>query len=167
MPAPCRIAVSPGEFGQLGGAIIGYSGRQIGTSGWLRRFIGSFGMSPRIVSATWSLIVAHGMLDHLGPRSLNPRHLLWTLLHLKGYATEADNAGRLKCDEKTYRKWVWFYMTCLANLDSTLVSLSDPSKESCELLCGLSLPVSLAFHATDPLVQSIQGRHRQLMSCHC
>jgi hypothetical protein len=124
MPAACTLAVSPGEFGQLGAPIIGYSGRQIGTSKFLRRFKTTFGLSPRIVSATWSLIVSHGMLDHLGPRSLKPCHLLWTLLHLKGYATEADNAGRLRCDEKTYRKWVWFYITCLANLDTTLVSTS-------------------------------------------
>ena len=98
--------------------VIGHSG----TSKCQRLFQESFGAAPKVVATAWKLIALEGKLDFLGPRSLKPIHLLWALMFLKGYSTEGPNSARAKCDEKTFRKWTWFYTKCLAELDSKVVS---------------------------------------------
>ena len=40
-------------------------------------------------------------------RGACPRHLLWSLYFLKAYCTENVAAQFCKCDEKTYRKWIF------------------------------------------------------------
>jgi hypothetical protein len=113
--------LSSQDFQELAGPILGQSGRQIGSPTFMRRFQTVFGLPPHVVASAWSMIVVNGSLNHLGPRSFKPFHFLWALLWLKGYATEADNAARVGCCEKTFRKWSWFYVECLANLDGELV----------------------------------------------
>ena len=65
------------------------------------RFVAYFGVSPRIVEDCWLLILN----SLLYPTGIQPIHLLWTLMHLKVYATEIVLAGIAKVDEKTFRKW--------------------------------------------------------------
>ena len=50
-------------------------------------------------------------------------HLLWALMFLKMYAKEATTsrlAGGV--DEKTYRKWVWLFVSAIADLEGDVVS---------------------------------------------
>ena len=54
----------------------------------------------------------------------NPSHLLWALHFMKNYETESEGATNFDCvDEKTLRKWVWFYVTGISKLASDVVSL--------------------------------------------
>ena len=46
-----------------------------------------------------------------------PKHLLWTLLFLKGYSTENIHAQMAGCSAKTFRKWVWFTIDKLSNIE--------------------------------------------------
>lgn len=71
-------------------------------------------------SIVWSMIVLHGRTQL--PTKPNPVHFLWALLFLKGYDTTAKNAAMADCDEKTFRKWCWFYVEAIADLDVDVVS---------------------------------------------
>jgi hypothetical protein len=115
--------LSSQDFQELAGPLVNQAGRQIGSPTFMRRFLTSFGLPPHVVASAWNMIAGFGWLDHLGPRSLKPVHLLWGLMFMKGYATESDHAARAKCCETTFRKWAWFYVECLANLDAHLVSI--------------------------------------------
>ena len=87
----------------------------------LRRFKGWFGTDAKIVALTWAGLFASGWLNYA--RHPKPVHLLWALLFLQTYSTEsilASQAGGV--DEKTLRKWVWFYAEGIARLTSKVVS---------------------------------------------
>ncbi len=89
-----------------------------------RRFASSFGIPPRLVAQLWVDMCRRGFLDFLGPRSRKPVHLLWALFFLRKCNMEEDNGSKVDCDEKTFRKWSWFYTKCTADLDSQCVSCS-------------------------------------------
>ena len=125
MPPPQRNRrrgvklVSANEFAVLGSDLITAG---VGTKKHQHRFRAAFGIPPRLVAILWKDIARGGFLNHLGPRSLKPIHLLWTLLFLKCYHKEGINASFVGCDEKTFRKWTWFYSKCAADLDKQYVS---------------------------------------------
>ena len=53
----------------------------------------------------------------------NPFHLFWALKFLKNYETESVCAAKFDgVDEKTLRKWVWFYISGISQLASKVVS---------------------------------------------
>ena len=112
--------VSSKEFGILSSSIIGAYNRN--TKKHRHRFHAAFGIPPHLVAHVWKDLCRGGFLDHLGPRSLRPIHLLWALLWLKCYNKEGVNASMVGCDEKTFRKWSWFYSECIADLDKKYVS---------------------------------------------
>jgi hypothetical protein len=76
----------------------------------MRRFKAFFGCSPKVCSIVWD------MIKNDAPSGSDPKHLLWTLVFLKGYETEHKLKGILGEDEKTIRKWIWTFVTRLALL---------------------------------------------------
>lgn len=86
-----------------------------------RRFKAFFHQSPVMCSYGWRHLVESGWLDSINRPE--PKHYLWTMMFLKLYGTEEVNASRVGCDEKTFRKWVWFYAEGIANLDKVFVSV--------------------------------------------
>ncbi len=68
----------------------------------VRRFIGLFGISPKLCSWYYRQLELKGLL----PPKFKPLHFLWTLHFLFLYSTEIQNASRFNCCENTYRKWV-------------------------------------------------------------
>jgi hypothetical protein len=88
-----------------------------------KRFCATFGMPPRLVALVWKCLLNDGFLNHLGPRSIKPVHLLWSLYFLRCYNIEQINGMTVGCDEKTFRKWAWFYAKCIAKLDAKYVSV--------------------------------------------
>ena len=61
---------------------------------------------------------------HSKTTKANPSHLLWALHFMKNYETESEGATNFDgVDEKTLRKWVWFYVTGISKLASDVVSL--------------------------------------------
>ena len=66
------------------------------------------------------------MLEHFDlPEDLKPQHLLWSLMHMKIYATETVLASYLKVDERTFRKWSRFVRMHLSALLDKQVSKKD------------------------------------------
>jgi hypothetical protein len=114
--------VSAKEFSDLSHIMIGSNPT---TKKHYDRFQASFGIPPRLVAQVWKDIAQRGYLNHLGPRSLRPVHLLWGLYWLKCYNKEENNSATAGCDEKTFRKWSWFYATCVADLETKYVSFNS------------------------------------------
>ena len=75
---------------------------------FIRRFKSFFGTIPEICSRIWNLLEGH---HH---PSSKPKHLLFSLHFLKCYDTEENNAKFFCVDEKTFRKWSWFYFPLIA-----------------------------------------------------
>lgn len=75
----------------------------------MRRFKANFGVSPNVCHKLWQELVK--------PNNPEPNHLMWTLKFLKTYPTENVLATILERDEKTLRKYIWLYVTCLAELN--------------------------------------------------
>jgi hypothetical protein len=77
-----------------------------------RIFRANFGVSPYICAVVWNELVDTRSL----PQGARPKHILWSLLFLKVYATENVLCTICACDEKTFRKWVWLLVAAMARL---------------------------------------------------
>ena len=87
----------------------------------LERFKSWFGTPPDIVAIVWAGLALTGWLRFT--HNPKPEHLLWSLVFLKTYSTEPTLASRVGgVDEKTFRKWAWFYVEGIAGLASKTVS---------------------------------------------
>ena len=86
-----------------------------------RRFRSWFGTDSFIVSLIWKMLHFSGWLSKTNKP--NPFHLFWALNFLKNYETESVCAAKFDgVDEKTLRKWVWFYISGISQLASKVVS---------------------------------------------
>lgn len=112
------------EFQRLGAEIMRRDPDFVG-SGVVadRRFRSYFGVSVDVCTQAWQLLLAQiGTL----PKGALMVHLLWALMCMKLYTNEtalASIAGGV--DEKTFRKWSWFFIEELSYLETSVVSLFD------------------------------------------
>ena len=82
------------------------------------RFRAKFGTSPVICAALWHKLEPETTML----KGSRPMHLLWALMLMKIYATEAVlsvMAGGV--DESTFRKWSWEFVEALSYLESSVV----------------------------------------------
>ena len=63
---------------------------------------------------TWRELVTSGWTHFSASRGANPEHLLWCLHFLKTYSTEEILSARVGANEKTFRRWAWFYAEGIA-----------------------------------------------------
>ena len=103
-----------------------------------RRFLSHYGVSPQIVSILWDSI-----LLNLPPKCCSI-HLLWCLLFLKVYASEAILSSIVGTNEKKYREHVWPVMRAIAALRVSTVSFLIAPQ------CLLS-PVSCLYFMLTPM----------------
>ena len=87
-----------------------------------RRFRSWFGTDPFIVSLIWEMMY---MCEWYSKTTkANPSHLYWALQISWKNQTESEGTTNFDgVDEKTLRKWVWFYVTGISKLASDVVSL--------------------------------------------
>jgi hypothetical protein len=83
-------------------------------------FISQFGTSPFICSILWMMINEKNG-DNL-MRGSCPKKLLWALLFLRTYAKESTRRKLCNADQKTLQKWVWYFVTLIADLAQDVVS---------------------------------------------
>ena len=88
-----------------------------------QRFKSWYGVNWKLMSVLWNLLGRSGWTKKLKQRP-NPAHMLWALSFLKAYKKEADFAADVKKEEKTFRKWAWFYAKGIAKLVSRVVSFT-------------------------------------------
>jgi hypothetical protein len=126
---PMEPKVPPSAFLELGLSMMGSSSSRSGTKRKLRRFHSFFGVSPGTVSLIWEMLDRSGWSEKGSVRSPNPIHFLWSLRLLKSYNTEETHAAEAGVDEKTFRKWSWFYLEGIAKLcDYVVRSIVRPSR---------------------------------------
>lgn len=75
-----------------------------------RRFVSFFGTSPSICEKLWVRLL------RTRPSNANPDHLLWALMLLKLYDSEHVLSSTAGVDEKTFRKWAWFYVSLISKI---------------------------------------------------
>jgi hypothetical protein len=88
-----------------------------------RCFNAHFGVEPAVVAAVWSTLV---YVDEVISDYVKQKHLLWTLLFLKSYATFDVITCQVGADEKTVRKWVWYIIAAVSDLADAIVSILWP-----------------------------------------
>lgn len=76
-----------------------------------RRFQQNYGISPFMCTILWS------KLSPTLHKNCRPKHMLYALRFLKTYSTEDVSAVAEGCDEKTFRKWVWYFVTAIGQLN--------------------------------------------------
>ena len=79
-----------------------------------------FGVGLQVCCQTYRLCEQSNNL----PDRCEPKFFLWALMFLKLYDTESVLARMAKTTRKTYRKWVWPVLECIARLYPQVVSYS-------------------------------------------
>ena len=109
------------DFMEIGLRIMGRHDSRASDARLTLEFVNFFGCEPIYASILWYLLEKKQWLVH--GFGILPCHLLWTLYFLKVYATEGVSERTLKCDPKTFREKVWFFLHGIARLDKILVSI--------------------------------------------
>lgn len=84
-----------------------------------RDFREHFGCGALVAHSIWELLLEHSLLPPGGCLF----HLLWALMFMKVYGKESTMcslAGGV--DKKTFRKWTWFFVNAISNLETYVVS---------------------------------------------
>ena len=119
MPHPRTSRPNAEDFWETGLVIMGRNNARATEKTLTAHFISFFGCEPTFISILWFLLDRSGWLKYR--KTVEARHLLWTLHFLKVYSTERVSAIAVKCDEKTFRETVWFMLKGIAKLDNLLV----------------------------------------------
>lgn len=100
-------------------SIIGKRGRQ-SIERFRIRFHDSFGCSIFFARKLWKRIMKfkNGQIM----RGACFKHLLWALFFINHYGKEAAMKSVIHHDEKTIRKWTWYFINALADLVPSVVS---------------------------------------------
>ena len=99
--------------------IIGRSvqGKSLSHESRERHFWALFGVGPCACSDLWRLCEFS--------QETKPKHLLWALLFLKTYATEAVLCTLAGTTRKTLRKWIWRIIFSMDNKKGSVVSVQE------------------------------------------
>jgi hypothetical protein len=79
----------------------------------IRRIRSTFGFTPDVVLKVWMLLQATYTL----PKNATIKHLLWMYSYLKTYVPYEQYCNWYNCSDKTFRSWVWFFATKVAELN--------------------------------------------------
>ena len=91
-----------------------------------RHFRAFFGASPLTCERLWTLLNPKATM----PKGVQPFHLLWGLVFMKVYATEAVHCKIVDSpDEKTFQKWFLLFVREISYLEADVVS----AKQMCHL----------------------------------
>jgi hypothetical protein len=122
---PAAINLLAVEFTGIGSRLLRGDRREGSAVTMERRFRAWFGASATVAAKAWTLLT--GVNGWERPAEAKEK-FLWALMLLKRYETEenlAASAGGV--DEKTYRKWAWFFVDMLSYLEPDVVSVKFES----------------------------------------
>lgn len=89
----------------------------------LRRFKAEYGCKPIVCVKVWNDLMAMQAVEYRSQSKVD--HLFWCLFFLKKYPNEDEMVAKFNKDEKTVRKWVWFYIHRIQELKEMKVSMHD------------------------------------------
>jgi len=96
-----------------------------------REFRAHFGLAPSSVLSLWNNLCLPNPRVPVLPRNAQLKHLLWALLHMKVYGSEATLSRMCKTNRKTFRLWVRAMMDAIYETMGFYVS----SHVHCFTLC--------------------------------
>ena len=85
-----------------------------------RVFKSLYGTYPEIICYIWNQLILKRLLIKYDKNKLQRFFLMFDFL--KNYCVEHRSAVDFGIDEKTYRKWVWFYLEKVSQLAKNVVS---------------------------------------------
>ena len=113
--------VTPDTFLSCG---LAYAKVRLGAADAEMRFKAHFGTTAHICCMLWNQILSAAGVPPM-PNGASYRHLLWGLLLMKIYATEAVLCAIVDTNEKTFRKWAWLMIRRLSRLKHRVVSANQ------------------------------------------
>ena len=117
-----NTTIQPAVFQAIGAQIL--KKYPLDTVTFKRLWKNKFGATPVVCCVLWDrLEEARQQM----PSNHQPKHLLWSLMLLRTYADETDlvkdasgdDGGRV--DPKTFRKWGWLFIQCIAFLEASVI----------------------------------------------
>lgn len=101
--------IAPAEFWRKGMEYAGFGNNAPFTERNLGTFKSHFGTTPGVCAFVWNAIAQHSAGAEF-------YHLLWALMFIKIYASEAVLKGKAGVqDEKTLTKWTWIVLRAIEN----------------------------------------------------
>ena len=97
-------------------------GRRLSEGEETKRFRAHFGISFLVMSELWSLLNPYEQIS----KRAQAKHLLWTLVYLKVYQTEAIHCTIVKCKTReTFRNWVRKFTTAIRELEPQVIQFEN------------------------------------------
>jgi hypothetical protein len=134
IPPPAHILariVSPDDMMERGLELGGFSARQIEHAGLklkYSRFKSWFGSQPVVYAQIWEDLLTTDIAEaRILPKD-DLDYFLMALHFLKGYDTEGERSGNFQLNEKTLRKWTWYFVEKMAALKALKVSLASSDR---------------------------------------
>jgi hypothetical protein len=115
-----RLQEARGPFYIVGCILMGRNA-DLAADAMQRRFRANFGVGSIVCNVAWKLLKENGRAN-----AAEPKHLLYALKWLKTNGTEHVLASDLRINEKTLRKWVWFFVNALADQETDVVRPFQP-----------------------------------------
>jgi hypothetical protein len=110
--------------------------KRVAAKTMISRFRATFGTSPKICALLWGMVESRTVL----PNGAKPVHLLWALAFLKLYCAEAVLAALVGgVDEKTFRKWAWYFVEQISDLQYTVICWANRFQGDVGNLCLVSV----------------------------
>lgn len=110
-----EMSASPSFFMTLSQGLRGRSPQDTALADADEAFRAMFGIGTVVCANLWRACAWHG--------KVKPIHLLWGLMFLKTYATQAVLVAIAGCTKKTFRKWTWKVVKSMAYHANYVVSL--------------------------------------------
>lgn len=114
-----KIHYSSNEFERIGFEIIRKKPKSAKRKA--RMFKAWFGARPKVCACVFYKMQRYNMFKKAPARIVLPKHFFMGLHFLKNYDSEDRACCDFQCDQKTYRKWMWFIVECIAKLDKKIV----------------------------------------------
>ena len=115
--------------------------------------------SPEMVAVLWKEIIHDRWILRKTNGKPQPRHLLWALNFMQDYEEESPSSDGFNCDEKTWRKWTWIYVTAMSRLAGKFVSNNSIVAVVSHYFHMLLLTKNTTFSSSlDPMGEPIQRR---------
>ena len=85
-----------------------------------KRFKGLYGTYPEVIFYVWDQLIRKNVIEKYDLRRL--KRFFFMFDFLKNYCIEHHCAIDFSVDEKTYRKWVWYYLEKVSKITNSVVS---------------------------------------------
>ena len=106
--------------------MLGFSVRNIDTKkqsfdSLYTRFKLLYGTYPEVIFDVIKRLIKKGLLNEIKEWQID--RIFFMFDFLKNYTSETRSASDFDVDEKTFRKWVWFFLEKMTNINNGIVSV--------------------------------------------